>query len=126
MKKSISLCTASMVMLAGFSSYGQKDLKTYSKVLEDNQEEYTINTAGTLEPENTGLVIENIGEEMIVNPRITINDKWNWSTVESIVREIIHQSSAVTGEEKAMAIWIGFFSSRKSIVSSNEVIIPIT
>lgn len=83
----------------------QADLKTYSHIITGNNEEYKINTYGTLNPKNLELMIENTGDEDIVNPRITINDQWNWSTVESIVKEIISTSSAVTDEEKAMAIW---------------------
>jgi len=104
-KRNILLFTPLLIVFNHILCDAQEDLRVYSKVITSGQEEYVINTYGTFQPGNLELVIENIGNENIINPRITINDKWNWSTVESIVQEIMQTSSAVTEEEKAMAIW---------------------
>jgi len=83
----------------------QKDFKVHSKTIVTGQESYLIDVGGTLQPENLELVIENTGDENIINPQITINDRWSWSTLESIVEEILNTSGAKTDEEKALAIW---------------------
>ncbi|MFC2123854.1 hypothetical protein ACFLU5_03495 [Bacteroidota bacterium] len=105
MKRTIFFSTLSLLIFISHAFAQKKDLKVYSKTITSDLESYKINIAGTLQPENLELVIENTGDENIVNPRITINDKWNWSTIESIVQEIISTSVSVTDEEKAMAIW---------------------
>ena len=88
------------------SIYGGKEsFKRYSTVITAGQKEYEISVNGTLQPKNLELILENIGDEIIINPKITINGKWDWRTVESIVNEIIKCSDAKTDEEKAMAIW---------------------
>ena len=77
--------------------------KNHSQVIEDeNEMVYYVTTKGTLNPLNEELIIENIGDEDIVNPRITINGKWNWYTNELMIKEIIRD--AKTDKEKAMAI----------------------
>ena len=91
------------VIICSCCEWTKKDLKTYSEIITTNQKEYEINVKRTLEPLNLGLVIENIGDEDIINPKININGKRDWSTVESIIKEMI--KDAHTEEEKAMAIF---------------------
>ena len=64
--------------------------KTHTKIIENtNESAYFIDVAGTLNPLNEELIIENIGDTDIINPKITINDKWNWNDIESMTNEII-------------------------------------
>ncbi|MBN2410467.1 hypothetical protein JXQ31_02170 [candidate division KSB1 bacterium] len=78
-------------------------LKSHEQVIEGKNElVYEINTDGTLNPLNDELVIENCGDVDIINPRITINDKWNWYTCEAMANEIVRD--AATDREKAIAI----------------------
>jgi len=79
-------------------------LKNYSQVVENMREmEYYIDVLGTLQPMNDEIIIENIGDEEIINPRITINDKWNWYDSKSIMEEVVRDSK--TDKEKAISIW---------------------
>ncbi len=103
MRSIIFFSILSLLLPLNFTESSENSLKTFSKIITSNQKEYGINVNGTREPENIELVIENIGEDDIINPDITIDGKWNWSTVESIVQEIVQDS--YTDEEKAMAIF---------------------
>jgi len=78
-------------------------LKSHIQVIDGKNElVYDISTGGTLNPLNDELIIENCGDVDIINPRIMINDKWNWYSCESMAAEIIRDSA--TDEEKAIAI----------------------
>ncbi|NOX54729.1 MAG: hypothetical protein GXP27_09875 [Planctomycetes bacterium] len=52
---------------------------------------------------NVSLVIENVGEVPVVNPRIVINDRGNWYTFDSLLAEFTR--GATTDQEKAYLIW---------------------
>ncbi|MBI5789751.1 MAG: hypothetical protein HZA78_12950 [Candidatus Schekmanbacteria bacterium] len=52
---------------------------------------------------NKKLVIKNIGAKPIRNPRIIINGKKNWFSVESVLGSIIKPN--MSDEEKALSIW---------------------
>ena len=86
-------------------------LQSHSQVIEDDNETvYYIDVSGTLNPLNEELVIENIGDKDIINPRITINDKWNWHNVKLMTEEVIR--GAKTDKEKAIAIWQFIYNNR--------------
>ena len=53
---------------------------------------------------NEYLVIDNIGEKDVVNPRIVINGRRNWYSTEDILAGIL--KPGMTTAEKAMAIWV--------------------
>ncbi|MCW5979163.1 MAG: hypothetical protein KIT09_13890 [Bryobacteraceae bacterium] len=65
--------------------------------------EYAVETAGSMDPENLEITIENLGDAPVVNPRITVNGLYDWYDVESIVAEVTRD--AKTDEEKALALW---------------------
>ena len=52
---------------------------------------------------NETIIIENLGEEELVNPRITVNGERDWFDDESIAREATAGCS--TDEEKAFGIF---------------------
>jgi hypothetical protein len=79
------------------------EIRTFSKVLIGDDEEFFIDVAGTLDPENIEIKIENIGPVPAVNPRISVNDKYDWFDVNSIVAEVT--ADCITDKDKAMAIW---------------------
>ena len=101
--KTVLVIILSFFTAASPANGERKDLKTYTETVVSSQQEYEISVSGDLEPENFELVIENTGSEDIIDPKITINGKWDWSNVESIVKEAV--KDALTEEEKAMAIW---------------------
>jgi len=88
------------------------------------EHEYQVNVAGTLDEFNTAeypntynfckrleskfqpneyLVVENLGNAEVVNPRIVINGRRDWFSAESILSSIL--LPGMTDAEKAMAIW---------------------
>ncbi len=77
--------------------------KTFSIVLDKPDSEYTIEVGGTDRPENIEIVIENLGDTAVVNPRLSVNGLYDWYDVNSLAAEITR--GAKTDEEKAMAVW---------------------
>jgi len=79
------------------------DAKEYTRVVTTSNDEYTVTVGGTRDPVNEAIIIENIGDKDIINPRIKINGRYDWFDLESITDEAI--KGCRTDEEKAMAIW---------------------
>jgi len=77
--------------------------KSFSKVITVPEGEYTIEVGGTIDPENVEVVIENLGDTPVVNPRLTVNGLYDWFDVKSMAAEITRDCD--TDEEKALAIW---------------------
>ncbi len=73
------------------------------QLVETNKSEYAITVGGTRGPLNEAIIIENVGDKDIINPRIRINARFDWFDLESITAEAI--SGCSTDQEKAMAIW---------------------
>jgi hypothetical protein len=65
--------------------------------------EYVVEVEGTIDPENVAINLDNIGPVPVVNPRISVNDRYDWYDVNSMVKEITEDCDA--DEEKALAIW---------------------
>ena len=63
---------------------------------------YSQRLLSRFEP-NEYVVIENVGETEVVNPRIVVNGRRDWHSVEDILDGIIEPQ--MTDAEKAMAIW---------------------
>lgn len=85
---------------------------------------YSVPVAGTLDPENVEIVIENIGGAPLVNPRMTVNGRYDWFDAGAIAAEIT--SECRTDEEKALAIWswIRYRTHQKS-VSDRAALHPV-
>ena len=92
---------AAVAIAAGPAFAGE--LKTHSQVIESGEAEYTIDVGGTIDPENVEIVIENLGNTPVVNPRITVGGLYDWYDINSMAAEITR--GCTTDEEKAMAIW---------------------
>ena len=56
-----------------------------------------------MNPENVEVTIENLGDRPVVNPRMTVNDLYDWYDVNSMLKEILRGNE--TDQEKALAIW---------------------
>lgn len=65
--------------------------------------QYTVRTEGSVDPFNEEIVIENTGTESLDSPIVTVNDLYDWSTVEKMAAEITR--GCRTDEEKALAIF---------------------
>lgn len=79
------------------------ELKTFSQVVTKSDTEFPIEVEGTLDPENVEITIENLGDVPLVDPRITVNGKYDWYDIHSMAAEITQ--GCTTDEEKAFAIW---------------------
>ncbi len=79
------------------------ELKTFSREITTQDDEYTVEVNGTLDPENVEIVIENLGETPVSDPRMSINGNYDWFDINSMVAEITR--GCTTDEEKALAIW---------------------
>lgn len=77
--------------------------REYSQIITVNDYTYEIEVDGTLDPVNETIVIENLGDAPLVNPRITVNGQYDWFDTETIAREVTR--GCKTNEEKALAIW---------------------
>lgn len=100
------MTVAVAVSLAAAWSVRAGELKTFSRVITTQQDEYVVEVAGTMDPENVEIVIENLGDTPTVDPRITVNGLYDWFDIKSMADEITR--GCTTDEEKAMAVfeWI--------------------
>ncbi len=79
------------------------ELKEFSIVVGQAGASFEIEVGGTAQPENVEITVENIGEVEVANPRITVNGRYDWYTLESMVAGIT--AGCVSEKEKAMAIF---------------------
>ncbi len=77
--------------------------REFSQIITVNDFTYEIEVTGSRDPVNETIIIENLGDSPILNPRITVNGLYDWFDTETMAREITRDCS--TDEEKALAIW---------------------
>ena len=94
---------STVLLVFAWTAKGQDGIKEYSIVVTKPEAEYTIDVQGTMDPENVEIDIENLGDQPVVNPRMTVNGDYDWYDVKSLVKEITR--GCETDEEKALAIW---------------------
>ncbi|MFH1069719.1 MAG: transglutaminase domain-containing protein [Candidatus Glassbacteria bacterium] len=94
---------AALFCLSAISALVADEIKSYSREISGPEDEYIIEVGGTIDPENVEITIENIGETPLVDPRLTVNGKFDWFDIHSMVAEIV--KDCTTDEEKALAIW---------------------
>ncbi len=63
-------------------------VKEYSQIITVNDYTYEIEVNGSRDPLNKSIIIENFGDSPIINPRITVNGKYDWFDLESLASEI--------------------------------------
>lgn len=64
---------------------------------------YTVNTGGSIDPFNEEISLANTGMCPFVNPVITVDGRFNWTSVEAMAAEIT--MGCESDEEKALAIF---------------------
>ena len=77
--------------------------REYSQVITVNDYTYEIEVDGSRDPINETIIIENLGDSPLVNPRITVDDMYDWFDAETMALEVTR--GCKTDEEKALAIW---------------------
>jgi len=75
----------------------------HTEIITVNDYTYEIYVGGFRDPINETIIIENLGDKPLVNPRITVNGRYDWFDVESIAREATR--GCATDEERAFAIF---------------------
>ena len=78
-------------------------LQTVTHTINTHSDVYTITTDSTVSPHNLSIRLENVGNTAVVNPKVVVNGYPDWSTIDSILAEII--DPAMSTAEKARAIW---------------------
>jgi hypothetical protein len=113
------------VALFATAAAGPDSTKEYSVVIDRPDSEYTIDVGGTMDPENLGITIENLGDAPVVNPRVTVNGLYDWYDAKSLAAEITRGCS--TDEEKALAIWswIRYRTYQRSPQDDNSALHPV-
>ena len=79
------------------------EIKQHTELVSTSSRTFEIEVGGTTHPENIVITIENVGDVPVNNPRITVNGKYNWYTLEDLAGEIT--AGCVTEKEKAMAVF---------------------
>jgi len=74
----------------------------HSEIITVNDYTYEIEVGGFRDPVNETIIIEHLGGQPVVNPRITVNRSYDWYDVETIAREATRGCS--TDEERALAL----------------------
>jgi len=95
-----------------------------TRLIETGRAEYTIHLGGKLDSFNTAryvnldghhmmeqagfqpnieLAIENVGQQDVVNPRVVINDRHDWFSIDTLVDEIVRPG--MTDRQKAFAVY---------------------
>ena len=106
---------------APYAAAREKDLV---KQIDQGRVEYSIEVLGTLDSFNTAqykpiaganmielpgfqpnvmLAIENVGRQKVVNPRIVINDRHDWFSLDTLVAEVAEPG--MTDRDKALAVF---------------------
>ncbi len=98
----IALFAIFLPLTAAIADEGET-VTEHTELIRSASHSFVIDVGGTLDPENIEITIENSGGTPLVNPRITVNGKYNFYTLEDMVAEIIN--GCETDEEKAMAIY---------------------
>ena len=88
---------------AGSLPANNGDVREHTELVRNASHSFVIDVGGTLDPENIEITIENTGGVPVVKPRIKVNGKYNFYTLEDMVAEIT--AGCATDEEKAMAIY---------------------
>jgi hypothetical protein len=103
-------CLFSLIAVCGLFVHGgafalpeQSELKEHTETITDGDHSFVIEVGATLDPENVEITIENSGPMPVVNPRITVNGKYNWYTLHDLAAEIT--TGGCTDEEKVWAIF---------------------
>ena len=101
MKFSFFFIAASLFFISPVKA--EDSIKEFAAFIEENEAEYAVDVMGTLKPENIEIVIENLGDTPVMNPRVSVDGLYVWFDAKSMAAEITW--GCRTDEEKALAIW---------------------
>jgi hypothetical protein len=102
--KSTGLPAFALILLLSYPlAAADRHTREFSIVIDKAHAEYTVDAGGTIVPENLEISIENLGDTPVLNPRMTVNGRYDWYDARSMAAEITRD--CWSDEEKAMAIW---------------------
>jgi hypothetical protein len=96
--------------MAKRKSEGEIRLMYHVERVTSAKKTYEVDVAGTRDPENCAIVIENLGDGYLVHPRIRANDQSDWFDKKTIVADALRGLG--TDEEKAIALTYLFDGTR--------------
>ncbi|OGG04080.1 MAG: hypothetical protein A3F83_01545 [Candidatus Glassbacteria bacterium RIFCSPLOWO2_12_FULL_58_11] len=99
----LGACAVATFLLLPPESSGQVARKEYSQIVTVNDYTYEVEVGGFRDPANETIIIENLGDKPLVNPRITVNGEKDWFDAEAIAREATR--GCRTDEEKVFGIF---------------------
>ena len=79
------------------------ETRQHSQVVTVDDGVYEIEVGGYRDPVNETIIIENLGETPLVNPRVSINGRFDWFDEETMAKEATRGYE--TEEGKAHALW---------------------
>lgn len=75
--------------------------QTHTQVVDERDVTYTVDMGDGVE--NKVVTIKNVGTDVVTNPRVVVNGKRRWFSVDEMMQEIVKPE--MTDREKALAIW---------------------
>lgn len=97
------IISAALTALCLTAVAARSEVREYSRIITVNDYTYEIEVGGFRDPVNETIIIENLGDEPLVNPRITVDGRFDWFDVEAMAHEATR--GCTTDEEKALAIY---------------------
>ena len=82
----------------------------HSHVVTASEVTYEVEVGGRRDPTPVALIIENVGDTPVENPRLTVNGRYDWYSREAMAAEVTRDCE--TDEEKAFALWRLFRETR--------------
>ena len=82
---------------------GRSRAGTHTETATGSPTTYTVSILKEAGVKNVSLAVENRGAAPVVDPRMTVNGRFDWFDKQSIAKEAL--GSAKTDEEKAVALW---------------------
>ena len=89
-----------------------------SHVVTGKEETYEVAVKGRRQPTPVAVTIENVGDTPVVNPRLTVNGRYDWYSREAMAAELTRGCD--TDEEKAFALWRHFRETRYQMGNGDE------
>jgi hypothetical protein len=66
-------CVALSLLFFIQGAHAHDGIREFSVVVEKPEFEYSVDVGGAMDPENIEIAIENLGDTLVVNPRMTVN-----------------------------------------------------
>ena len=96
-----AICLLALVLIAVTPISDLFEQSTHRHLVSRSPEQYSIRSREAVAPKT--ITIRNLGDEIVVDPRIIVNGRKDWFSVDSILAEILEPG--MSKRDKAIAIW---------------------